>query len=216
MTTPPAPTESGQSGRRIFTLEESFACFFVLFWGAVLLHRFRVEPDDGADIELRLSTPRALDWRASDAFSGPPNALPPVGSRTAGAGRASTGGRVWTAGLDSIGGRDTTAGRLARAGASGLAPPTIMPPDAAEMPARGASPCRDWRPSCGAGVAGVCTRAGLYVAALNPRSAPGDAMAETREDGCHIGTPCGARRLPGARCHQSPGRGCPAPQAIRW
>jgi hypothetical protein len=52
----------------------------------------------------------------------------------------------------------------------------------------------------------MCMRAAEYVSALNPRSAPRDAMVETREAGCHTATPCGAWRLPGARCHQSPGR----------
>ena len=96
MSNPQAPTESGQSGRRILVCEESFVYFFVPFWGAVLLHRFRAEPDDGADIVLRLSTPRALDWRASNELSGPPNALTLGCSRTSGAGRL-TGGRLTAA-----------------------------------------------------------------------------------------------------------------------
>ena len=46
--------------------------------------------EEGAEIVLRLSTPRMLDWRASDELSEPPNAPPPdmpppVCSRIAGA-----------------------------------------------------------------------------------------------------------------------------------
>jgi hypothetical protein len=198
---------------------------------AVPAHFLREEPDDcdgcddcdgwdacgrlagagaGAVIVLRLSTPRALDCRASDELSEPPNAPPPdvpppVCTRTSGAGRETVGGTLIAPPLFA---------KPGRCAAGGVAPPRNSPENPGTVPGRlscGLAPLRF--ATVGAGVEGVA-RAGRNVSADHPLSTLRDTVAVDRPSPCQTATPRGATRLRGAWDHQLPGRACPGPQVI--
>jgi hypothetical protein len=181
--------------------------------------------DDGADIVLRLSTPRTLDWRASDELSAPPNA-PPADApllRTPPPDALPPKVRPPDAALTLGAGRETVAGALMpleRFSQVGDAAPTRVPREESGTTATPGKPARDAgapRLTLGdAGAAGAVNRAARNVSAANPRSVLRAATAAGREGPCQTATPRGATRLRGGWVHQLPGRGCPGPQANRW
>ena len=208
--------------------------FFSLFWlGAISFYRPRDEPDDGdgreedaadgakdreddedaedgVDIVLRLSKPRALDWRASEELSEPPNApppaaLPPDEALAPGAGLETVGeelmplerfchvGEGALIRIPREESRATPAGFSRCAGMGWLTPSggAAAAVNWAGRNRRPASRPESW------GAAGAVNWAGRNVSAANPRSGLRAAPAEARAGPCQRATPRGATRLRG-------------------